>query len=91
MHVNTKADFKQERGHYGLCAAVSRAPEGSLQFSEIKKAAANLTSTEGTITLCKSIFVKKSPLVYFLQDILLNLGQLTKEFDPSDILITAYF
>lgn len=51
VHLNARGHFRQERGHYGLCAAVSRAPEGSLQSSEIKKKAANLTSTQGTVTL----------------------------------------
>jgi len=51
VHFNATADFRQERGHYGLCAGVSRAPEGSLPSSDIKKKAENLTSTQGTITM----------------------------------------
>lgn len=39
----------------------------------------------------KSIFVYKSPLLYFLKDILLNLGQLTEEFDPNNVLSVSYF
>lgn len=39
----------------------------------------------------KSIFLKKSPLVYILQDILLNDGQLTDEFYPNNILTISFF
>lgn len=38
----------------------------------------------------KSIFLKKSPLIYVLQDILLNDVQLTEEFYPNNTL-TIYF
>lgn len=94
VHLSAREDFRQEGGHHSLTTCrYFRSPEGSLQSSKIKNKSAillPLASKEPSLSSHKSVFVKKSPLVYFLQDSLSSLGQLTKELHPYKGLSIPY-